>query len=181
MNLIFIYGPPASGKLTVAKELAKITGYKVFNNHTFVGCIADIFPYAAKEHDESRTRLTRDLRLKIFEEAAKANVDVVTTFGMSGPKYFNYFDEIKSTVESQGGKVLFIQLIASKEELMKRVEQESRKGTKIDSTEFLSKLLTDKPEIFEKYPGADYPSIDNTNLLPAEVAGTIKEFINENN
>lgn len=33
MRLIFIYGLPATGKLTVAQELAKRTGYKLFHNH----------------------------------------------------------------------------------------------------------------------------------------------------
>jgi len=33
MKLVFIYGPPAVGKLTVANALAKVTGFKVFHNH----------------------------------------------------------------------------------------------------------------------------------------------------
>ncbi len=36
MKLVFIYGPPASGKLTVARELAALTGYKLFHNHLVV-------------------------------------------------------------------------------------------------------------------------------------------------
>jgi len=33
MRLVFIYGMPATGKLTVAKELVDITGYALFHNH----------------------------------------------------------------------------------------------------------------------------------------------------
>ena len=36
MRLIFIYGMPAPGKLTVAQELAKLIGYKLFHNHLVV-------------------------------------------------------------------------------------------------------------------------------------------------
>ena len=43
MNLIFIYGPPAAGKLTVATEIAALTGYKVFHNHLSIDCIEPIF------------------------------------------------------------------------------------------------------------------------------------------
>jgi tRNA uridine 5-carbamoylmethylation protein Kti12 len=32
MKLIFLYGPPAVGKLTVAQELVTLTGYKLFHN-----------------------------------------------------------------------------------------------------------------------------------------------------
>ena len=31
-KLIFIYGPPADGKLTTARELEKVTGYKLVHN-----------------------------------------------------------------------------------------------------------------------------------------------------
>ena len=33
MKHLFLYGAPAVGKLTVAKELADLTGYKLFHNH----------------------------------------------------------------------------------------------------------------------------------------------------
>lgn len=29
MKLLFLYGPPAVGKLTVANEISKLTGFKV--------------------------------------------------------------------------------------------------------------------------------------------------------
>ena len=33
MRLVFIYGPPGVGKLTVAEALSRLTGYGVFHNH----------------------------------------------------------------------------------------------------------------------------------------------------
>jgi tRNA uridine 5-carbamoylmethylation protein Kti12 len=36
VKLIFISGMPAVGKLTVAQELAKLTGYRPFHNHLTV-------------------------------------------------------------------------------------------------------------------------------------------------
>ena len=39
MKLIVIYGPPAAGKLTVAKELSKLTGFKVLHNHITIDLI----------------------------------------------------------------------------------------------------------------------------------------------
>ena len=42
MKLIVIYGPPAAGKLTVSKELSRITGYKVFHNHLAIDFIDSV-------------------------------------------------------------------------------------------------------------------------------------------
>ena len=42
MKLIVIYGPPAAGKLTVSKELSRITGYKVFHNHLAIDFIESV-------------------------------------------------------------------------------------------------------------------------------------------
>ena len=33
MKLVFLYGSPGVGKLTVAEALSRLTGYKVFHNH----------------------------------------------------------------------------------------------------------------------------------------------------
>ena len=48
MNLVFIYGPPAVGKLTVAKELSLITGYPLFHNHLTRDLVHELFPIALK-------------------------------------------------------------------------------------------------------------------------------------
>ncbi len=173
MNFVFIYGPPASGKLTVANELSKLTGYKVFYNHEVLGVLATLFPYDNEKLSSIRKQLSRKLRLEIFSEAAKANVNFVTTFGMSGPEYFDFFREVKKTIEAEGGRVLFVQLIAAKEELLNRVESRTRKGTKIDSKDYLEKLITHKPELFSKFPDIVHLSIDNTSMSAEEVSRKI--------
>jgi hypothetical protein len=43
MRLVFIYGIPATGKLTVAQELAKRTGYSLFHNHLVVDLLLSLF------------------------------------------------------------------------------------------------------------------------------------------
>lgn len=45
MQLIFIYGPPAVGKLSVANALAKLTGYRVFHNHLTIDLVRSIFDW----------------------------------------------------------------------------------------------------------------------------------------
>lgn len=45
MKLIFIYGAPATGKLTVGRELAAQTGYKLHHNHMAVDLGLALFNY----------------------------------------------------------------------------------------------------------------------------------------
>jgi hypothetical protein len=43
MKLILLYGPLAAGKLTIAKEIARLTGFKVFHSHLSVNLVEAIF------------------------------------------------------------------------------------------------------------------------------------------
>ena len=51
MNLVFIYGPPGVGKLTVAKELAGLTGYKLFHNHLSIDWVLPVFDFGSDPFD----------------------------------------------------------------------------------------------------------------------------------
>ena len=49
MQLIFIYGQVAAGKLTVARALAARTGLALFHNHLVVDAVAAVFPFGSEE------------------------------------------------------------------------------------------------------------------------------------
>lgn len=36
MRLLFLHGPPATGKYTVGRELAALTGWELYHNHLVV-------------------------------------------------------------------------------------------------------------------------------------------------
>ena len=47
MRLVFIYGLPATGKLTVAQKLAEITDYPLFHNHLVVDLLLSVFEFGS--------------------------------------------------------------------------------------------------------------------------------------
>ena len=44
-TLVYLDGPPAAGKLTVATALAERTGYRLFHNHLTVDALAPVFGF----------------------------------------------------------------------------------------------------------------------------------------
>jgi tRNA uridine 5-carbamoylmethylation protein Kti12 len=70
MKLIFIYGLPATGKLTIAQELVAITGYKLFHNHLVVDLLQTVFEFGSPEF----IALREEMWLSIFEQASRARL-----------------------------------------------------------------------------------------------------------
>jgi deoxyadenosine/deoxycytidine kinase len=176
MNLIFIYGPPAAGKLTVAKELGKELNYRVFNNHTLVGCVSDVFPFDDDKLEPVLKRLSAKYRLDIYKEAAKNNVNLVTTYGGGSTKNFKLFIDVMETVKRAGGRVCFVQLSPTIATLYKRVVSDSRKTVKIDSIPYLKEQLAKYPNFLKKFFKVNHPTIDNSELSPAEVAKKVIDY-----
>jgi hypothetical protein len=57
MKLIFLYGLPAVGKLTVAKELASATSFKLFHNHLAVDLLLSVFDFGTPPFVELREQI----------------------------------------------------------------------------------------------------------------------------
>ena len=173
MKLIYLYGPPAVGKLTVANELSQITGLQVFHNHLTVDLIKPFFEFGTKEFFELSTRL----RLEIFEAASKAHINgLIFTSCYSYPEDNDMIHEILSRINKHNGEVLFVRLYASIEELKIRVTSDSRKKFgKVKTSEGLENSL-DKWDMFTSIPFVETLEIDNTNLTPQEVAIKIKDY-----
>jgi shikimate kinase len=104
MKLVFIYGPPASGKLTVATELAKLTGFKLFDNHVSIQFVQSIFEFGTKTF----WRLTGKYRLEMLDEAAKQKINTIFTFVYSQGEDDRYVRQVLRRVRSRGGEVCFV-------------------------------------------------------------------------
>lgn len=178
MNLIFLYGPPAVGKQTVGEELARQLGYKILDNHKSVEMLRQLFPFEEPELNIIRRRLQAKFRLEMFEEAAKAGVNFVTTCATAGPQHFGFYRQTVQLVEKHGGHVLFIQLAPSREAMLERVTHDSRKGIKVETQEHLLRLLENEPELFDKFPDTEHLTLDNSSLSPSEAATRIRQHYN---
>src|SRR5688572_543060 len=106
MNLVFLYGPPAVGKLTVANALAELTGYKVFHNHLTLDCVLALFEFDNKAFGS----LVLQIRLAILEEAARQGVDTIFTFVYNAEGDRPYVQKLCDAVERHGGSTFFVQL-----------------------------------------------------------------------
>ena len=171
MKLIFIYGAPAVGKLTVANEIAAQTNFKVFHNHLSIDCIEPIFPFGT----ESFWKLINLIRVETIAEAARIGQNLIHTFCYAKGSDDNYVAEITKIVESNGGEVCFVLLTCGQVELEKRVLAESRrKFGKANNLKILNEIL-DKYDLFSPVPSGESLIIDNINLSPEIVARKIIE------
>lgn len=173
MRLLFIYGPPAVGKFTIAKNLSKITGYKIFYNNFSVNFVGSIFEFGTKVFYE----LSSFFRLRMIEEAAKNSIEgLIFTFCYSNPEDDQFMQQVVEKVQKNKGEVFFIHIYCDKNKLFERVQNSTRKKhSKITTTRALRKSLA-RWNYF--LPTTIYKSlsIDNTNLSPKVVASKIIDF-----
>ncbi len=169
MNLVFIYGPPGVGKLSVARELARATRYRLFDNHVSIRCAQSVFDFGTPPF----WKVVRSIRTLMFEEAAANGVSLIFTFVYAHPQDLPGVERMCGLFEARGGRALPVRLFCEHEELERRLPQPSRVELgKLTSLETLRGLVQ-KDDLFSPVPGRESLEIDNTGLAPAEVAGLI--------
>jgi DNA polymerase III delta prime subunit len=169
MKLIFIYGPPGVGKLTVAKELARATRFKVFHNHVSIDCAETVFEFGTKPF----SRVIDRIRMAVLEEAASEGISLVFTFVYACPEDTPFVERVCAAVESRGGRACLVQIVCDREELERRLPHPERARVgKMASLDMLREV-TARYDIFSPVPGRESLSIDNTKLAPTEVAARI--------
>ena len=169
MKLMLLYGPPAVGKLTIAKEIARLTGFKVFHSHLTVNLVEAIFPRGTP----SRSTLLWDIRYAVFAAAAQAHIDGLIFTMVYGRNREQSIARCVEVVEPFGGEVCLVHVHCPVETLRQRVVREDRKQhDKITSVallnEFLSTLEPHAP--FAAATRWDSLSLNTDVLRPIEAA-----------
>lgn len=173
MRLLFLYGPVASGKLTIARLVAERTGLALFHNHLVVDAVAAVFPFGS----EAFVRLRERFWLETFAAAAADGRSLVFTFAPEPTVSAVFPDKVKKLVETAGGSVLFVALDVSPEQQEQRLTARSRKAFgKLQSPELLRELRNAMAESMQTMPAADL-RIDTDVISAEEAADAICQWL----
>lgn len=170
MWLIFLYGPPAVGKLTVGRELESLTGIRLFHNHLTVDLLHSVFDFGSVPFVELR----EEIWLSVFDKAARHGTSLIFTFNPERTVRPDFPERAVSTVEADQGRVLFVSLTCPEYEIERRISSPSRSEFgKLDSKERYLELRGQGAFEFPAMP-VDL-ELDTESLSPADSARRVQQ------
>lgn len=165
MRVVFLYGPPAAGKHTVAKRLSELTGLPLFHNHLVVDTVASVFPFASP----SFIRLRESFWMDVFEAAVAEDRSLIFTFQPESSVSAGFAQRVIDLVRGAGGDLLLVYLKLSADGQLTRIANEDRaKFGKLRDAELLAKLQSDFADCERAMPEADL--VIDTAQVTAESA-----------
>jgi hypothetical protein len=174
VKLVLIYGRPAVGKLTVARELARQTGWRLFHNHMTVNLVLALHDFGTPEFVALRERIWSDA----FRSAVAAKVPVlIFTFNPESTVPQRFIDELVSLVEANAGEVIAVELTAGEDEIERRLGSKERlsDGKHLDGA--LYRQLRDSGAFDSPVMPRPRISIDTSASAPDESARLVAALL----
>src|SRR2546422_752046 len=172
VKLFFLYGPPAVGKLTVAKKLSELTGFKLHHNHLSVDFVKSIFDFGTPTFQ----RLVDKYRRDILGIAAKEGVNTIFTYVYNKGTDDDFVDDVKRRVLLSNGTFCPVRLCCNQKELLRRVSNQSRKKMgKLTSRSELDRLFV-RYRLNCDIPGGKSLKIDTSKVAPGSAARKIAKY-----
>lgn len=139
MKLIFLHGPPASGKYTIARGLQESWGVLNFHNHLTLDVAKALFEFGTPPFWDLTHRLRR---VALAARAPDPDATVVFTNCYSSPHDDPTVAALEEVVVDHGGEFCPVYLRCGVEELRRRVVDASRASMrKLHTVEGLDDFL----------------------------------------
>lgn len=165
MKLVFIYGPPAAGKLTIARKVSEQTGLSLFHNHLIVDAVGAVFPFGSEQF----RRLREKFWFETFEAALEDGRSLIFTFLPEQSVSSDFADRVLKLVADQGGEIVFVKLDLSREGQLDRLANADRgKFGKLRDTDLLEVNFDQMEASIQAMPEPDL--VLNTGKLSADAA-----------
>ena len=182
MKFVLIFGPGASGKMTVGQELEKITGLKLLHNHMTIELVRPFFRMNTPEGNRL-TKLFRNELLEAFAQSDQYGLIYTKIWDFDSTSSWESVNEICAIFESRGADVCFVELEADFDERKHRNSTPNRllhKPSKRDLGLALKFLQREEDSYrMNSLPGEITREkcirINTTALLPEDAAKMIKE------
>lgn len=173
MRLVFIHGPAACGKLTVARELAALTGLPLFHNHLVVDALLSVFRFGSPAFVELREKMWMD----VFAAAAGEKRSLIFTFHPEASVAPDFPERAAALVEAAGGRVDFVALTCAPDVIEARIEAPSREASgKLSSRALYNELEAKGAFVYPPLPPAAV-EVDTGAVEPAAAAQHIRETL----
>jgi chloramphenicol 3-O-phosphotransferase len=167
VDLVFLHGPAAAGKLTVARALEVRVGFPVFHNHLVVDLLTTVFPFGT----EPFVRLREEFWTAVFADATRVGRSICFTFAPEATVQPGFPERVRGLVEANGGRVRFVRLRVSEREQERRIGLPERSEFhKLTSVETLRQLRNYGTGV--EQPPTDL-EIDTDRRSPTESAAAI--------
>lgn len=170
MHLVFIHGPAAAGKYTVAKELAALTGFELYHNHLAVDEVLKTHAFGTPGFVAERDRLWRDFFAQ-FPGPDRANI--IFTFNPENTVPQAFIDWLFTEPARRGVKFASVEITADETVIESRIASKQRQQFKKLTDVVLYRQLRDSGVFATPIIPRTDLHIDSGKLAPAEAAGRI--------
>ncbi|HEY0966588.1 MAG TPA: AAA family ATPase [Opitutaceae bacterium] len=124
MRFIFIYGKPATGKLTIAREVARRTGLRLFHNHLIVDAVKAVYDFGTPGFVALRDELWRTAFTRLTRDPALEGL--IFTFNPENSVPQAFVDDLFALFDQAGATIHCIELTCPEEEIERRLDSASR-------------------------------------------------------
>jgi AAA domain len=183
MTLLFVFGPPAVGKMTVGRAIADAGGFRLFHNHHVIEPLLDVFEFESPAFQT----LMAEFRQRVLEEAAAADVDLVFTlvWALDLPEDAAAIRHHLAPFVDAGRHIVFVELYAGLETRLERNRTPYRLSEKkskrdlawsddnvrgLERIQMNTGVPSPADEVIAQFP---HLRIDNTDRSPQDVAAQV--------
>jgi len=141
VNLIFLHGPPASGKYTIGRELAALTGFELYHNHIVVDEVLQHHAFGTPAFVAARDHAWRR---HLGAAALEPGRRLIFTFSPENTVPQTFVDWLFHEVPQQDGQLHSVALRLGEVEIESRLDSEQRRGFRKLTDHTLYRKLRDE-------------------------------------
>jgi hypothetical protein len=174
MKLLFLHGPPASGKLTVAREVAARNGWRLFDNHLTVDLALALCDFGTPGF----VALREQVWLAGFRRALADRLPgLIFTFNPENSVPQRFIDDLFAEFAAAGAEIIPVELTADEAEIERRLGAASRHDKRKLTDLALYRRLRDAGVFRSPVIPPSRLRLDTGRLTPAEAAERIAALV----